>query len=158
MQIRIDDLTGPEIRELLEEHLRNMREISPPCSVHALDLTALQKPEITFYTVWDGAELLGCGALKQLDPTHGEIKSMRTAMRHRRRGVGRVVLTQILNEARARGYHRVSLETGSLEAFIPAHQLYRSFGFTSCGPFGDYQPDVNSLFFTLELSPSSALK
>jgi len=152
--IRIDDLQGPEIRALLEEHLRNMYEVSPPESVHALDLAALQKPEITFWTAWSDGELLGCGALKALDRTHGEIKSMRTAMTRRRTGVGRAMLEHIVAEARGRGYERLSLETGSMEAFAPARHLYERFGFTYCGPFADYVVDPNSAFMTRVLLPA----
>lgn len=151
MQIRVDDLQGPEIRDLLEEHLRDMHEISPPESVHALDLSALRQPEITFWTAWSGRELLGCGALKELDARHGEIKSMRTPAARRRLGVGRAMLTHIVNEARARGYARLSLETGSMDAFAPARTLYRSFGFAHCGPFADYAEDPNSVFMTRSL-------
>lgn len=151
MEIRLDDLSGPEIRALLEEHLRNMREVSPPESVHALDLGKLRQPDISFWTVWEGAELLGCGALRALSPAHGEVKSMRTAEAHRGRGVARAVLNHIVSEARTRAYQRLSLETGSMEAFAPAHRLYESFGFARCGPFGDYVEDPNSLFMTKRL-------
>lgn len=150
-EIRIDDLRGPEIRALLEEHLRHMHELSPPESVHALDLDALRRPEITFWTVWSGAELLGCGALKELDATHGEVKSMRTAAQRRRSGVARAVLAHLIGVARARGYARLSLETGSMPAFEPARRLYAAFGFTDCGPFADYAPDPNSVFMTRTL-------
>ena len=152
MDIRRDDLRGPEIRELLEEHLRNMRAISPPESVHALDLDGLRRPEITFWTVWSDDTLLGCGALKQLDATHGEIKSMRTANAHQRKGVARAVLEHILAEARACSYRRLSLETGSLPPFVPARTLYESFGFAYCGPFADYVEDPNSVFMTKVLA------
>jgi putative acetyltransferase len=148
MRIRIDDLTGPEIRGLLEEHLNNMRAISPPESVHALDLGKLRQPDITFWTVWSGEELAGCGALRELDKHHGEIKSMRTALKHRRLGVGRAMLTHILQEGRSRGYSRLSLETGSQTEFLPARSLYASAGFTYCGPFADYRLDPNSVFMT----------
>jgi putative acetyltransferase len=151
MLIRVDDLAGPEIRSLLEEHLRSMHELSPPESVHALDLAALRKPEITFWTAWSQDELLGCGALKELDPTHGEVKSMRTASARRRTGVGRAMLTHIIMEARMRSYARLSLETGSMEAFAPAWRLYETFGFTSCAPFADYTEDPNSVFMTRTL-------
>jgi putative acetyltransferase len=151
MHIRLDDLRGPEIAALLEEHLRNMHEISPPESVHALDLDALRHPAITFWTAWSGPELLGCGALKQLDPSHGEIKSMRTAAAHRNKGVARALLDRILVEARSRSYRRVSLETGSQPQFQPARTLYESFGFVHCGPFGSYGPDPNSVFMRLDL-------
>jgi putative acetyltransferase len=148
MLIRIDDLTGPEIRALLEEHLRNMYELSPPESVHALDLAALRQPEITFWTAWSEGALVGCGALKELDPTHGEVKSMRTASAQRRKGVGRAMLVHIIAEARVRSYARLSLETGSTGAFLPARRLYESFGFTYCAPFADYTDDPNSAFMT----------
>jgi len=148
MEIRLDDLGGAEIRALLAEHLRNMHQISPPESVHALDLAALLKPDITFWTAWSDGELLGCGALKELTPHHGEIKSMRTASAHRREGVGSAMLQHIMAEARKRSYVRLSLETGSMAAFEPARRLYESFGFTYCPPFADYAEDPNSVFLT----------
>jgi putative acetyltransferase len=151
MQIKIDDLSGPEIRALLEEHLRNMHEISPPESVHALDLTKLRQPDITFWTVWSGTELLGCGALRELDSKHGEVKSMRTSLAHRRNGVARAVLEHIIREARSRAYARLSLETGSMKEFEPARNLYASFGFTYCAPFAEYTDDPNSVFMTTTL-------
>jgi putative acetyltransferase len=151
MEVVIDDPTRPEVRALLEEHLRSMYELSPPESVHALDVSKLASPDITFWTVRDGALLLGCGALKELDPRHGEIKSMRTPVALRRRGAGRAVLTHIVAVARERGYARLSLETGSMEAFIPAQRLYETFGFQYCTPFGDYKLDPHSLFMTLRL-------
>jgi len=151
MEIRLDDLGGAEIRALLAEHLRNMHQLSPPDSVHALDLTALLKPDITFWTIWSDRELLGCGALKELTPEHGEIKSMRTATAHRGKGVGRAMLQHIMAEARRRSYVRLSLETGSMAAFEPARRLYESFGFTYCPPFADYAEDPNSVFLTRTL-------
>ena len=151
MEIKRDDLTGAEIAELLREHLANMADNSPPESVHALPIEQLRKPDITFWSVWDGSQLLGCGALKELDPRHGEIKSMRTASAHRRKGVAARLLEHILDEARRRKYNRVSLETGSMAAFIPAHRLYTKFGFKECGPFAQYVEDPNSIFMTKEL-------
>jgi putative acetyltransferase len=151
MQIQIDDPARPDVFALLEEHLRNMHELSPPESVHALDVSKLKGPDITFWTVRDGNVLLGCGALKELDATHGEVKSMRTPAVLRRRGAGRAVLAHIIDVARGRGYRRLSLETGSMGAFTPAHRLYESFGFKYCGPFGEYLPDPNSVFMTLAL-------
>lgn len=151
MHIKVDDLRGPEIAALLEAHLKLMRDTSPPESVHALDLDGLRRPEVTFWTVWEGATLLGCGALKELDPTQGEIKSMHTAAAARGKGVARAMLSHILAEARRRGYRRLSLETGSPEAFAPARALYAGFGFSYCEPFGDYVLDPFSVFMTLEL-------
>jgi putative acetyltransferase len=148
VDIRIDDLCGPEIRALLEDHLAEMHRSSPPESVHALDLDGLRKPDITFWTAWSGPQLAGCGALKELAPSHGEVKSMRTAPEFRRQGVGKAMLTHIIREAEARRYHRLSLETGSMEAFLPARELYESFGFSYCPPFGDYALDPNSVFLT----------
>lgn len=151
MEIRQDDLSGPKIRELIREHLNNMAELSPPESTHALDVDGLKQPDVTFWSAWADDELLGCGALKELDDSHGEIKSMRTVEKHRGKGVARRLLTHILEEAGRRGYRRVSLETGSMEAFEPARKLYESFGFQSCRPFANYREDPNSVFMTKEL-------
>jgi putative acetyltransferase len=148
MEIKLDDLSGPEIRALLEEHLSSMYSLSPPESVHALDLDALRKPEISLWTAWSGTQLLGCGALKELSARHGEIKSMRTAIAHRRKGVARVILTHLVDEAEKRKYARLSLETGSQVEFEPARRLYESFGFEYCGPFEGYVEDPNSVFMT----------
>ena len=136
---------------MLREHLAGMRRYSPPESSHALDLDGLRRPDLTFWTQWEGGELLGCGALRELAPGHGEIKSMRTATVHLRKGVARAMLTHILEEAHRRGYRRLSLETGSHAAFKPARQLYARFGFTVCGPFEGYKEDPYSVFMTLEL-------
>jgi putative acetyltransferase len=151
MRIEIDDLTRPQVLALLNEHLTNMYELSPPESVHALDVSKLRGSDITFWTVWEDSELLGCGALKELSPTHGEVKSMRTPQQMRRRGAGRAVLTHIVGVARERAYRLISLETGSAEAFLPAQKLYESFGFGYCGPFGDYEDDPNSVFMEMRL-------
>ncbi|HEY0502160.1 MAG TPA: GNAT family N-acetyltransferase [Lysobacter sp.] len=151
MDIRLDDLTGEPIIALLQEHLRAMHATSPPESIHALDLTGLQQPAITFWTAWDGDALAGCGALKQIDPTHGEIKSMRTAGTHLRCGVASRMLAHIVEVARQRGYERLSLETGSMAYFEPARRLYASFGFMPCAPFDGYVEDPNSVFMTRRL-------
>lgn len=151
MKIEIDDLSRSEIHALLDEHLQSMYELSPPESVHALDLEKLRRPEITFWSAWDGSLLLGCGALKELDPRHGEVKSMRTPAALRRKGAGRALLAHIIGVAKSRRYERLSLETGSMEAFRPAQKLYESFGFTYCGPFGEYVEDPNSVFMTMRL-------
>lgn len=149
--IRVDDLTGSEIRALLEEHLRDMHQFSPPESVHALDLSSLRVPEITVWTAWLDGDLLGCGALREHDSNHGEVKSMRTATAHRGKGVGRGMLEHLIAEARRRGYARLSLETGAQSPFEPAHRLYERCGFSYCGPFADYGDDPNSVFMTLLL-------
>ncbi len=146
-----DDLSGPEIYALLQEHLQGMALLSPPESIHALDLEALRKPEITFWTAWEERELLGCGALKQMDAQRGEIKSMRTASRHLRKGVARALLHHILKEVGTRGYHWLFLETGSSSGFAPAHKLYASCGFAFCPPFADYAEDPNSVFMMREV-------
>lgn len=151
VHIKVDDLGGPEIRALLEEHLASMYRHSPPESVHALPIEELRRPEITFWTAWESGELLGCGALKELDAQHGEIKSMRTAERHLRKGVAKALLYHILDEGRRRHYTRLSLETGSMAAFDPARKLYLSCGFTYCPPFADYVEDPNSVFMTKTL-------
>lgn len=153
--MRVDDLAGPEVAALLAEHLDDMRAASPPESKHALDLDALRRPDVTFWTVWDdnddGRGLLGFGALRELDPAHGEIKSMRTASAHQGRGVGSALVRHIVGEARRRGYRRLSLETGSSAHFAPAQRLYARHGFVRCGPFGDYPEDPNSVHMTPEL-------
>jgi putative acetyltransferase len=151
MEIKIDDLTGPEIAALLAEHLDCMAQVSPPESRHALALEQLRQPGITFWSVWAGQQLAGCGALKEIDSTHGEIKSMRTATSHLRQGVAGVVLQHIIAEAKRRGYRRLSLETGSMTYFEPAQSLYRKAGFHECAAFADYKPDANSIFFTREI-------
>jgi putative acetyltransferase len=151
VEIVIDDLRGAEVAALLREHLAGMHENSPAESVHALDLDALRSSDITFFTAWDNNSLMGCGALKQHSGALGEVKSMRTATEHLRKGVAAAILTTILEAARARGITRVSLETGSGPAFHAAHRLYVRFGFTSCGPFADYSDDPFSRFFTIEL-------
>jgi putative acetyltransferase len=151
MKIEIDDLSRPAIYALLNEHLQSMYALSPPESVHALDLEKLRRPEITFWSAWEDSLLVGVGALRELDPKHGEVKSMRTPNAIRRRGAGRAILTHIIQVARSRAYERLSLETGSMEEFKPAQRLYESFGFTYCGPFGEYIEDPNSVFMTLRL-------
>ena len=151
MKIILDDLQHPAIRALLNEHLQNMHELSPKESVHALPLEKLREPGVTFWTVWEDDLLLGCGALKELDPSHGEIKSMRTPLAHRRIGAGRAILAHIIEVAKSRAYQRLSLETGTAEAFLPARRLYESFGFSYCGPFDEYVDDPHSSFMTLQL-------
>ena len=148
MQIRRDDLSDPRVHALLREHLEDMQRWSPPESIHALNLDALRAADIRFWTLWDGEDLLGCGALRELDAAHGEIKSMRTARAHRRRGVARAMLDHLLAQAQALGYTRLSLETGSMAAFEPARALYAGAGFQPCPPFADYCPDPNSVFLT----------
>ena len=152
LHIRLDDLSDPRIEAFMKEHLRDMRATSPPESVHALDMDQLRQPGIAFWSAWlpgaDGGTLVGTGALKRLDAGHAELKSMRTSARHRGQGIARLVLDHLLQEARARGFTRVSLETGAQPFFEPARQLYFQHDFVECGPFADYGPDPYSFFMT----------
>ncbi|CAG7652531.1 GNAT family N-acetyltransferase [Paenibacillus allorhizosphaerae] len=151
MEIKIDDLTGSKVIALISEHLNGMLENTPPESIHALNLDGLKRPEITFWSAWEQDELLGCGALKELDGTHGEVKSMRTSSLHLRKGVARKIIEHIVTVAKERGYQRLSLETGSMESFEPARKLYESVGFQYCKPFSNYIEDPYSVFMTKEL-------
>jgi len=151
VEIIVDDLSGPEIAAFLEEHVQDMRATTPLESKHALDLDALRRPEITFWSVLDADTLVGCGAIKRLDDSHAEVKSMRTAADRRGTGVASRLLAHILAEARTMGFFRLSLETGATEPFRPARRLYTKFGFEYCGPFADYRPDPLSVFMTRAL-------
>lgn len=151
VQIRKDDLAGQKIADFLQEHLEEMHAITPPESVHALDLEALRSPDITFWSAWEGKELLGCGALRALDPRSGEVKSMRTAKAYRGRGVASKILEHILKEAERRAYNFLYLETGSLAEFAPARALYLRYGFEYRGPFAEYTDDPNSVFMMKKL-------
>jgi putative acetyltransferase len=150
-RIEADDLSRPEVRRLIAEHLSDMRATSPPESIHALDLDALREPAVTFWTLWDDGSLLGCGALKELTPDHGEIKTMRTVSEARGRGIAAQLLGFLLDEARRRGYRRLSLETGTQDFFAPARRLYARHGFVECSPFANYVLDPNSAFMTRTL-------
>ena len=156
MRIEIDDVSRPEVLALLEEHLRNMYEITPSEFVFAFDAKKLRASDVVFWTAWDDMTLLGCAALKELSPTQGEVKSMRTPAKLRRQGVGRALLNHILEVARVRGYRELLLETGSHPAFVPAQSLYRSVGFEPCGPFGDYEDNGFSVFMSLRLDGNTA--
>jgi len=151
MVICPDDPAREPVASLIREHLQEMHVHTPPESIHALPVDALKGPGITFWTAWSGDDLVGCGALAELAPDHGEVKSMRTARSHLRRGVGSAVLLHIIDEARRRGYIRLSLETGSMQHFAPARALYARHGFGYCDPFGSYRPDPNSVFMTRTL-------
>ena len=151
MRIEVDDVTRPQVLDLLAEHLRNMHEVSPADAVFAFDASKLRAPGVVFWTAWEDQQLLGCVALKELSPTQGELKSMRTPANLRRRGVGRALLDHLLGVARQRGYQQLYLETGNHPAFAPAQMLYRSAGFHECGPFGAYQDNGFSVFMTLRL-------
>lgn len=148
LTIRVDDLSGHEIATLLNSHLDAAIEHSPQGAVHALDLDGLRQPDVTLWSAWFGAELAGCGALRELSKKHGEIKSMRTTTRFLRRGVGAAVLAHMMKIARDRGYERLSLETGNTDDFAAARALYTKFGFLRCPPFGDYVDDGFSMCMT----------
>jgi putative acetyltransferase len=148
LRIVQDDLTGPEIGALLRLHLDEVGQWSPVAAVHALPIERLRQPDVTFYSAWDSKWLAGCGALKHLDSAHVELKSMRAAPEYRGRGVGKAILAHLLAAARARGYMRVSLETGRPEPFLPARRLYESHGFVECPPFADYVMDGFSVCMT----------
>ena len=150
MKIAEGGLDEPDVIALLGEHLQGMADHSPPESIHALDIERLKGPDIKFWTLREGGELLGCIALKQLDDTHGEIKSMRTSSTHLRRGVAAALLQHVIDEAMRRSYARLSLETGSGPGFEAAHAIFSKFGFIECGPFADYREDPFSRFMTLE--------
>ncbi len=151
MEIKPDTIEHESVIALLQEHLTDMHETSPPESIHALDVTGLKHPSITFWVMWENGRALGCAALKELDSAHGEIKSMRTAAIARNRGVATQLLSHLVETARGRGYTRLSLETGSMAFFEPARSLYRKFGFEFCEPFADYTRDPNSNFMTRRL-------
>jgi putative acetyltransferase len=151
VKIVVDDLFGPEIAGFLDAHVQEMRSITPPESKHALDLDGLRQPGVTFWSVWDGETLVGCGAIKRLDADHAELKSMRTSPTHKRSGIASRLLDHIITEARHTGFTRLSLETGAAEFFHPARKLYEKFGFGYCEPFADYRPDPSSVFMTRAL-------
>ena len=148
LRIIEDDLTGTQIAALLRLHLAEMHGWSPPQSVHAMPIERLRAHDVTFYSAWYGDALARCGALKQIDAHHGELKSMRAHPDYRGNGVGRAILDHLLAEARARGYTRVSLETGRPAPFLPARRLYEANGFTECPPFGNYAADDFSICMT----------
>jgi putative acetyltransferase len=152
MEIYIGDLTNKTVITLLEEHHQDMLIHSPAESVHVLDLSALSQPDVTFWTVWNNKELAGCGALKQLNGNHGEIKSMRTSNNFLRQGVAKLLLEHILKHATQRRYLRLSLETGTKDVFIPAQKLYQQLGFEICPPFANYKADPYSTFMTKVIS------
>lgn len=151
MQISVDNLSGDDVKELLQEHLDDMYATSPAESVHALDINALKKSDITFWSARKQHLLLGCVALKELDEYHAELKSMHIASSTRKQGIASALLEHVIYIAKQRGYHRISLETGTMDFFKPAQQLYLKYDCVLTGPFGQYQDDPNSVFMTLVL-------
>jgi putative acetyltransferase len=149
--IKLDDLSGKPIFDLLQEHLTDMNAMSPPESVHALNLDALKHESVKFWTIWDGQRLAGCGAFKQIDADHAEVKSMRTSSGYKNKGIASQLLVHIVEQAKQNGFKKLSLETGSMDYFKPAHGLYQKYGFSFCGPFSDYKEDPNSKFMSLDL-------
>lgn len=152
MKIIIDDLTNEQSQGLIGLHLADMAGNSPPESMHALSVDGLKQADMTFYSAWEGSEIMGCGALKELSQTEAELKSMRTVEKHLRKSVAAAILQRIIDDAIERGFTTLSLETGSMDAFKPAHRLYERFGFIACGPFSQYKEDLNSVFMTKELT------
>ncbi|XOV90657.1 MAG: GNAT family N-acetyltransferase [Pseudomonadota bacterium] len=148
MDVKIDSLAASDVQELLSDHLADMARHSPPESIHALDVTGLARPEVTFWTAREAGELLGCAALRELSIHEGEVKSMRTSSHHLRKGVASTLLSHLVATAEARGYRRLFLETGSMAAFAPARELYLRFGFEYCEPFADYVLDPYSVFMS----------
>jgi putative acetyltransferase len=155
VEFRIDDLSDPRVSDFLEEHIQDMKSVSPPESKHALDLAGLKMPDVTFWSAWQENELIGCCAIKELDRSHAEIKSMRVSSEIRGRGIASVLLSHILSEANLKGYRTLSLETGSMSFFEPARKLYEKFGFQYCGPFAGYNEDPNSVFMSLGLNKNA---
>jgi len=151
MDIIVDDLSDPRVISFLDEHIEEMKSVSPPESKHALDLEGLKQADITFWSLWDKQDLLGCAAIKELSPNWAEIKSMRTASQHRGKGIASKLLEHLLNESKLRGYQTLSLETGAMNYFEPARNLYQKFGFNYCSPFENYREDPNSVFMTLKI-------
>jgi len=154
LSIQIDDLSGKDIANLLQEHLDDMRAVSPPESKHALDLEGLKQADITFWSLYENDKLVGCGALKELNKEHGEIKSMRVRSTHQGKGFASYLLEHIIKIATDRNYKRLSLETGSMDFFKPARRLYLKYGFIECEPFGEYVEDFNSVFMSKNHIPS----
>ncbi|BDD06567.1 GNAT family N-acetyltransferase [Aureibacter tunicatorum] len=153
MKIELGKLDHPLVIELLEEHIKDMRSISPPESKHALDLVGLSADDISFWTIWnEHGEVMGCGALKALDDKHAEIKSMRTSLKFRSQGVAAFMLEHLISEAKMKGFECIQLETGAMDFFKPAHRLYAKYGFEQCGPFANYREDPLSLFMLLNLN------
>ena len=148
MKIQIDNLESVEVKKLLQAHHNDMLKHSPPESVHALDLSSLKAPDVIFWTAWINGELAGCGALKKLNNKHAELKSMRTSQNFLRKGVAAKLLTHMLEVAKTQSFEKISLETGTMKAFLPAQQFYKSFGFQECKPFSNYQEDPYSMFLT----------
>lgn len=151
MQITTGDLNNPKLQSLLAYHFEDLQLKSAPETSFVLDLSALRKPNITIYTAWEGDELVGCGAIKELDPKHGEIKSMRTAPGHLRKGVAKALVQHMITEAKQRKYNRLSLETGTAAAFADAQRLYQGCGFEKCEPFADYVSHEDNMFMTIKL-------
>lgn len=148
MQIIKDDLTNPEVILLLEEHMKDMQATSPPESIHALNIEKLRDSQVVFWSIWDDKNLAGCGAYIELDKSHAEIKSMRTSTLYKNKGVASLMLKHIIEQAKIKGYTRISLETGSMQYFEPARQLYLKHGFEFTTPFSHYKDDPNSQFLT----------
>jgi putative acetyltransferase len=146
-----DDLRGAEVTALLVLHLEEMHRLSPPCKVHAMPVERLRQPDVTFYSAWDGEALAAVGALREIEPGRGELKSMRATPAYRGKGAGEAILLHLMAEARRRGYRWLGLETGRPESYRPAQNLYRKHGFAECEDFGDYAADDFSVCMSRQL-------
>ncbi len=153
----IDDPRADDVRALLIKHLEFARSVTPLCHVHALDVEGLLDPAVTFFSVRRGGVLLGVGALKQLDASHAELKSMHVSETARGQGVGRAMVDHLLVVAADQGYRRVSLETGTMDAFAPARGLYEKVGFVQCEPFGEYSANTDSTCMTINIEAAAAV-
>jgi putative acetyltransferase len=151
MDVRAGGLGDPQVETLIQLHRSESRATTPICNAHSLDSGGLATPGVSFFSVWDGNDLLGMGALKAIDDSHAELKSMRTAPAHLRKGVARVLLDHLIAEARARGFARLSLETGTAPMFAPANAMYERHGFADCEAFGGYPASPHNRFMTMAL-------
>ena len=141
-----------EVHTFLIKHFIELRSVSPEGSAHVLDIAGLKDPSIKFWSLWEGGDLMGSGALKFLDKEHGEFKSIRVADKFRGKGNGSKVINHLINEAKKLNIKRLSLETGAGEFFLTARKLFDKCGFERCEPFSHYKKDINSVYMAMLIS------